>query len=161
MLITIKVINEFYETVWLKKLNNFLILILDKGSHCYSKSFFFKKLKHFFAYTFLMYYLRIVWRGKAYRVRFFKTSNKFTFNFGHSHWCKLIYDKQYISFFRLKRQNYLVYCADVTDRLKIIKLINSIRTYNKYTRRGIRIKKASYIKRFGKISQVNSILHSF
>lgn len=161
MLITIKFLTKACESLWLKKINNFIILVLNSGGHCYTQKKFIKKLQHFFTYTFLMYYLRIVWRGKAYRIRFFKKSNKFTFNFGHSHWYKLTYDKQYISFFRLKRQSYLVYFADKMKKLKLEKLFNSIRIYNKYTKRGIRVKKTSYIKRFGKISQVNSVLHSF
>jgi len=40
-------------------------------------------------------------------------------------------------------------------------LFNGIRPYNKYTKRGIRLKKSFFKQRFGKISQVNSILHSF
>lgn len=73
----------------------------------------------------------------------------------------MIYKKSEVNFFRLRRQNYLVFIKDRFD-LRIVKdFFKSIRVYNKYTRRGIRLKKSPYIRRFGKISQVNSILHSF
>lgn len=120
-----------------------------------------KTLKLFFRESFVSFYLRITWRGKAYRVRLFKKYNKFTFNFGHSHWYKLIFNKKKIQFFKIKRQSYIVTYLHKYKYLLIRNLFNNIREYNKYTKRGIRLKKTTYKQRFGKISQVNSILHSF
>ena len=105
--------------------------------------------------------MRIIWRGKAYRVRLFKKRKKFTFNFGHSHWYKMCYSGRYFQFFRLKRQSYLVIFSNRKLNFIVSSFFNGIRFYNHYTRRGIRLKKSFYKKRFGKISQVNSILHSF
>lgn len=161
MLTTIKLILNSTEQLNVKCVNNFFFFVLDRGWHCYSNLKSVKRLTHFFAYTFLMYYIRIVWRGKAYRIRFFKKASKFTLNFGHSHWYKLWYNISYVHFFRLKRQNYLAYCSSCEEKKLIEDTFNSIRQYNKYTRRGIRTKKSPFIRRFGKISQVNSILHSF
>lgn len=67
----------------------------------------------------------------------------------------------YFKFYKIKRQNYLVLFPNRLDKLFLEETFNSIRVYSKYTRRGIRVKKTPYIRRFGKISQVNSILHSF
>lgn len=120
-----------------------------------------KTFKNFYISSFITYYLRFIWRGKAFRIRFFKKSNKITFNFNHSHWYKLIFKKSYIRVFRLKRQNYLITYSSRFDKSIISNIINSIRPYNKYTKRGIRLKKYFFKQRFGKISQVNSILHSF
>ena len=145
----------------LKKINNFIIIMLGNGSHIYTAYKYWKLWKNYFVYTFIIYFIRIIWRGKAYRVRFFKKSAKFTFNFGNSHWYKLIYDKTRLSFFRIRRQSYLAFASDRFDTRLIKDFFSNIRVYNKYTRRGIRIKRAPYIRRFGKISQVNSILHSF
>ena len=102
-----------------------------------------------------------MWRGKAYRVRLFKKNNKFTLNFGHSHWYKILFNKNYFKFSKLKRQSYLVLFSNRCDCLFLKQIINSIRILNKYTKRGIKIKKTPYIRRFGKISQVNSMLHNY
>jgi hypothetical protein len=145
---------------------NFLTFIINsmnkyKVFKGYGKVKNYKIIKNYFLYTYISFFLRIVWRGKAYRIRLFKKKKKFTFNFGHSHWYKLVYNKPFYSFFRIKRQSYLVLFNTRNQRRTLTDIFSSIRPYNKYTRRGIRLKKSVYIRRFGKISQVNSILHSF
>ena len=161
MLQTIKYKTIKNENIQLKKINNITIVLLNYLTVNYiskQKIFLFK---NYYTYTFVLYCLRIIWRGKAYRVRLFKKSCKFTFSFGYSHWYKLIYNKNYFNFTRIRRQNYVV-IFQTRDELQSIKnIFNSIRIYNRYTRRGIRLKKSPYLKRFGKVSQVNSILHSF
>lgn len=161
MLITIRLLDTLSNKLVLKKINNFIVIMLGSGSHIYTIYKYWKLWKNYFVYTFIIYFIRIVWRGKAYRVRFFKKSSKFTFNFGHSHWYKLLYDNSKLSFFRIRRQSYLAFALDRFDARLVKNFFNTIRVYNKYTRRGIRVKRAPYIRRFGKISQVNSILHSF
>ena len=91
----------------------------------------------------------------------FKKSNKFTLNFGHSHWCKLWYNINFFKFFKIRRQNYVVLFNSRWDEFYLKFLFSKIRIYNRYTKRGIKLKKTPYIRRFGKISQVNSSLHSF
>ena len=158
-MVTIKVnIGNEYNSIVFKKINNILITTLDYGKHHYASK---KNMKFFFWQSFLLNYIRIVWRGKAYRVRFFKKNSKFTLNFGHSHWYKLLFRNSYFLFTKIKRQNYLVFFSERVDKIFLENEISKIRVYSKYTRRGIRVKKKPYIKRFGKISQVNSILHSF
>ena len=51
--------------------------------------------------------------------------------------------------------------ANRLEREEVVDLFNTIKIFNKYTRRGIRVKNTPYIKRFGKISQANSSAHSF
>jgi hypothetical protein len=67
----------------------------------------------------------------------------------------------FFNFLKVKRQNYLVTFSNRLEDKLVVNLFNNIRVFNKYTRRGIRIKQTPTIKRFGKISQVNSSLHSF
>lgn len=145
----------------LKKINNIYITLVNYGTHIYSNKHQINTLKLFFSHTFVNYFTKIIWRGKAYRVRFFKTSSKFTLNFGHSHWLKIIFKKNYFNFFKIRRQSYLILFAKRLDSSFLKNIFNKMRVYNRYTRRGIRLKKTPYIRRFGKISQVNSILHSF
>jgi hypothetical protein len=72
-----------------------------------------------------------------------------------------LFDSSKFLFYKLSRQNYLVFYQTREQQHELFSLFSNIRRMNKYTKRGIRIKKLPYIKRFGKISQVNSSSHSF
>ena len=157
MLKTIKFKKQTKDTIIYKEINNTVFFIINLIKLKKNDLLF----KNYFVASFVRFYFRIIWRGKAYRVRYFKKSNKFTFNFGHSHWCKFMYTLDFCSFFKLKRQNYLIFFSNRWDRLYVANFFNTIRVFNKYTRRGMRIKQTPNIRRFGKISQVNSLLHSF
>ena len=153
--------NQSLEPMTLLKNKNiiFFYLLSKKNFPCDVKS---SLISHkYYVNTFMYFFSRIIWRGKAYRVRLFKKSNKFTFNFGYSHWTKLIYDQSQFMFYKLGRQNYLVFYKTREHREELFTLFSNIRVMNKYTKRGIRVKKLPYIRRFGKISQVNSSSHSF
>jgi hypothetical protein len=137
------------------------LFILNYKQSFYKKNYHINKIKNFFTHSFVIYFLRIQWRGKAFRIRYFKKSNKFTFNFGHSHWFKLIFSPTVYNFFKIRRQSYLIIFNNRLEAFSLLSSFNKLKTMNKYTKRGIRIKNSPYIKRFGKISQVNSSLHSF
>jgi len=155
------ILKNSEKIIQLNQINNILFIIFYFKNHQYFKKKKYNNLKLFFRETFISFYLRFIWRGKAYRVRLFKKNKKFTLNFGHSHWVKLLYQTKDIQFFRLRRQSYLMTYLDKKQYLFLRDLFNGIRPYNKYTKRGIRLKKSFFKQRFGKISQVNSILHSF
>lgn len=161
MLESYSIQNKFYENFKIKQINNIFFIILNYQEKHYKNTKFVKKYKKYFIHTFVIFYYRIIWRGKAYRVRFFKKYNKFTFNFGHSHWNKLIYNKLDFNFYKIGRQNYIIMFKHRLQINYVTKTFNNLRIMNKYTKRGIRIKQTPYIRRFGKISQVNSSLHSF
>ena len=161
MIQTISLLTPFYEKVVLLKSNNIEFFLLNYKQNYISLSKNLKKFKNFFVHSYIIYFLKIVWRGKAFRIRFFKKSNKFTLNFGHSHWLKLLFMPNIFNFFKIRRQGYLVHFKNRFDFNIITSCFNNLREMNKYTKRGIRIKTTPYIKRFGKISQVNSSLHSF
>jgi hypothetical protein len=154
---TVKFKNTNNNIVIYKEINNIIFILVD----FYKLKILEKLLKTYFVITFTTFYFRIIWRGKAYRVRYFRGNNKFTFNFGHSHWCKITYLSEFCRFFKLKRQNYIIFFSERKDIRFVGNFFNTIRFFNKYTRRGMRIKQIPTIRRFGKISQVNSSLHSF
>ena len=161
MLKSITIWTKNSERIVLKKINNISFFLLNyQQKFCYDNLIIWK-YKKYFINTYLIYFLRILWRGKAFRIRFFKKSNKFTFNFGHSHWTKLLFDPNIFKFFKIKRQSYLSIFKTRHEASFLSFEFNNLRQMNKYTKRGIRIKNSPYIKRFGKISQVNSSLHSF
>lgn len=161
MIESLYVQNSFYESFVVKKINNIFFFLLNYKEKNYTNCEKILKYKKFFINTYVIFFFRIIWRGKAFRVRFFKKNNKFTFNFGYSHWTKLIYDNTSFNFIKLGRQNYLIIFKHRNEINYVIKSFNTLRVMNKYTKRGIRIKQTPYIRRFGKISQVNSSLHSF
>ena len=102
------------------------------------------------------YWKRIVFKGKGFRMRKFKNSRKLTFNFGHSHWTKLRLRVYYIMFTRKRRQSQYFFCYYWLLFKQICQLISNLRRINKYTKRGLRLKKQPIIRRFGKISQMIS-----
>lgn len=161
MLKTIKILNKNIEKIVLKKINNISFILLNYNQNFYKNNYIIDKYENYFSNSFIIYFLRIIWRGKAFRVRYFKKNNKFTLNFGHSHWLKLIFCPSTFKFVKLKRQNYLVLFENFKNIWKLETFFNNLKKMNKYTKRGIRVKNTPYIKRFGKISQVNSSSHSF
>lgn len=102
------------------------------------------------------YWRRVVFKGKGFRMRKFKNSRKLTFNFGHSHWTKLRLRAYFVMFKRKKRQSQYFYCYSQLLFTQICQLISQLRRINKYTKRGLRLKKQPIIRRFGKISQMLS-----
>jgi len=155
MLKTFKIINE-NTLVICKNLNNHKFILPS-----FIKIKILKKFIKFFVNTFYGFYFRIIWKGKAYRVRYFKKNNKFTFNFGHSHWCKLLFFINLFNFFKIKKQNYVIFFKYRKNLKYVEHFFNNIREFNKYTRRGVRVKNVPTSRRFGKISQVNSSLNNF
>lgn len=121
------------------------------------------KLNRLIIFSFLSNYFLAQWahlafRGKSFRVRNFSSRNKLTLNFGYSHWTRLKLNKKW-AFFKRRRQCYVMYTWCVSDFYSFIRFFPYIRFYNKYTMRGLRLRKQPIIRRFGKISQHISILH--
>jgi len=108
--------------------------------------------------SFILQWAYIAFRGKSFRVRNFCRFNKFTFNFGYSHWTKLILLRNW-AFFKRRRQRYVIYSYFYKDFKFFSRFFPKIRFYNCYTMRGLRFRKQAIIRRFGKISQHISILH--
>ena len=158
---SLTIYNYYFERIVLKRVNNISFFLLNYNQKYCFNNIIISKFKNFFVYSYIVFFLKIIWRGKAFRIKYFKKSNKFTFNFGHSHWTKLIFLPNIFNFFKIKRQSYLSIFVNRKDSKNLLDNFNNLRKMNKYTKRGIRVKTTPYIKRFGKISQVNSSLHSF
>ena len=164
--------NKHYLSIHIKtnKLNKF---ILPLKSYCTWD--FFNKIKtsntqtvgyshtpkYLYKYlgnSWIVMWTRVTFYGKGFRIRNFQQLLKMTFSFGHSHWTRI---KFYTSWFfwKLRRQSYLVVTSFLKNLLNFEKYFPNIKLVNKYTKRGLRIKKQPIIRRFGKISQVVSLLH--
>lgn len=128
-----------------------------------SNQAFYKEFS-IFEFYYLFFFKRVTFRGKSYRIRYFKKINKFTLNFNYSHWTKVkLSDSWIISRRKRKkerdRQRYLLLTTNYTLMPKFIHFFKNIRFYNCYTMRGLRFRTQPIIRRFGKLSQHVSILH--
>ena len=117
-----------------------------------------------FEYYYLFFFKRITFRGKSYRIRYFKKINKFTLNFNYSHWTKVKLSNAWSITRRKKkkerdRQRYLILTTNFFLLPNFINFFKNIRFYNCYTMRGLRFRTQPIIRRFGKLSQHVSILH--
>jgi hypothetical protein len=140
--------------------SDFKFMIINNNKY-YSKDslFEFKKLSKFFCKTIITNWVRVIFRGKGYRLRKFKGVNKLTFNFGHSHWAKMALNSNNFFFKKLRRQNYLCLIKQFNQLNGFQQTIKSVKKLNVYTKRGLRLKRQYIKRRFGKISQVVSSLH--
>ncbi len=107
---------------------------------------------------FTMFWKRVAFRGKSFRVRNFRKKHKIILNFGYSHWTRLKLLPMW-SFIKKKRQSYVWFTQDLNSYVALLRFLPTIRIYNKYTMRGLRFKQQSIVRRFGKISQHISSLH--
>ncbi len=118
-----------------------------------------RQLTLYYLYSITIFWLKLIFRGKGYRMRKFKKYNKLTFNFGRSHWTKYKYNRNLFFTKKLRRQKILCFTPFIENRDKLISDINLVKPLNVYTKRGLRWKKCAISRRFGKISQVVSLLH--
>ena len=122
-----------------------------------------KNTKLFYKYILFsmsLYWTKIAFRGKGFRVIKYKKSRKMTFNFGKSHWTKIIFLHSLWKIIKIKRQLYVIFTYYKDQFLNLKNIFKKIKKINKYTKRGLRLKKQVVIKRFGKISQVVSSLQA-
>lgn len=117
------------------------------------------KLTNYYIYSIVILWLKLIFRGKGYRMRRFKGFNKLTFNFGRSHWTKYMYNRDFFFTKKFRRQKIMCFIRFSADAKLIADELNSVKPLNIYTKRGLRWKKQPISRRFGKISQVVSLLH--
>lgn len=138
---------------------NFSLIYVISSLYANNKHSKAKAFNVYLLKTFSMHWVRVSFRGKGFRLRKFKDISKLTFNFGHSHWAKMVLESTEFFFKKIKRQNYIClskHYRKVNDFKLILKKVKSL---NVYTKRGLRLRKQFIRRRFGKISQVVSSLH--
>ena len=138
---------------------NYKIYIIDYN-FCY-KTFpkFFNTLINFYLYSLTIIWVKLIFRGKGYRLRKFNKFNKLTLNFGRSHWTKYLYNRDLFFAKKLRRQKVLFFIKFYKYKYLFKKTLKFVKILNMYTKRGLRWKKQLIKRRFGKISQVVSSLH--
>ncbi len=114
-------------------------------------------LRNILLYYYLYKFNKIKYYGKTYRILYYK--NFINFKVGKSHPVWVILKKK--NFLTLKKKKNLIYIRSSSLQFwKELKIkINLIRKINKYTKRGVRINKYKFSKRYGKVSQAFMGLH--
>ena len=146
--------NYFILGIQPKLIDNLNSIYTTESIRSYSSCYIFR----YFIYSFMVVWTRIIFRGKGFRIRNFQKDLKLTFNFGHSHWDRIKFYKFWF-FWKIKRQNYLVISYSDIFLSQFTLMFPTIKLINRYTKRGLRLKRQAIIRRFGKISQHVSSLH--
>jgi len=121
-----------YKNIFLK--NNYFVI----------NNMFYKFLEKLNKY----YFLKIKFKGKGYKIGFYKKIKIINFYFGKSH--KSIFAYNNLKIKKLSKYKFMVLKNDFDSLKKIgLKIIN-IKKINEYTNRGLRLSRQIIIKRKGK-----------
>lgn len=107
----------------------------------------------------LLYWKKILFKGKSYKIKIVRNSNKITLRMGFSHWTKLFFYKFYGHIYKYTRQKFIVFSPILESLNSLAIRIKQIRPINSYTKRGLRLSQQYIQRRSGKLSQVLSSLH--
>lgn len=110
------------------------------------------------------HWTRFMFRGKAFRLRYYKFLNRFIFNLGYSHISKLGLSSNFLGARKPRprertRQRYAIFTFNFKQLLLLKREAMQVKPYNFYTQRGLRLRSQGIGRRFGKISQHISSLH--
>jgi hypothetical protein len=152
-----KVYNSLISVYFLH--NNFKLVVPFNITYLKTKYTDIFKFDTYLLKSLSTHWVRVIFRGKGFRLRKFKSINKLTLNFGHSHWTKIGLYRFEFFFKKIRRQNYICLIKKYAQLKLFKKIIKKVKSLNVYTKRGLRLKKQFIRRRFGKISQVVSSLH--
>lgn len=107
----------------------------------------------------ILYWKKILFKGKSYKIKIARDSNKITLRMGFSHWTKFIFYRFYGSIYKCTRQKFIVFTPIIQNLDSLLVQISRIRPINPYTKRGLRLNQQYIRRRSGKLSQVLSSLH--
>ena len=107
----------------------------------------------------ILYWKKILFKGKSYKIKLTRNTNKITLRMGFSHWTKFIFYRFSGSIYKYKRQKFIVFTPIFQNLYSLLVQISMIRSINPYTKRGIRLSQQYVKRRSGKLSQVLSSLH--
>lgn len=110
------------------------------------------------------HWTRFMFRGKAFRLRYYKKLNRFFFNLGFSHVTRLFLGPAFLGARKPRprertRQRYAIFSYNFYQITMLQAHTRVVKPYNVYTQRGLRLRAQGIGRRFGKISQHISSLH--
>jgi hypothetical protein len=101
----------------------------------------------------LWFFYKFKYFGKGLKIKKSTKDSLVIFNLGASHPSKLYFNTNNLSILRTKKNTYTVISLNKNNILTYYDFYK-IRPYNLYTRRGLRLSRQPFCKRFGKVSQV-------
>lgn len=107
-------------------------------------NFLYKFLKKFNKY----FFFKIKFKGKGYKLRFYK--KKIIFYFGKSHKSIVIYKNTMLKKILKNKYKFLLLNNNITNLKKICNITINIKKINNFTNRGLRLNKQIIIKRKGR-----------
>jgi ribosomal protein L6P/L9E len=99
-----------------------------------------------------MFFNKIKFKGKGFRVRFKKNSKILKFTFGHSHINYIFVNQKTTKIKRLGKYKYIFKNKNDIEMNSFLKKLCNIKPINMYTKRGIRLSRQIIYKRKGKKS---------
>lgn len=100
------------------------------------------------------FFYKFKYHGKGLKVKKSTKSSTVDFNLGSSHISKLYFNLGGVSLLRTKKNTYTAVTHNFTNFF-CSALVKTIRPYNVYTKRGVRVSRQTMFRRFGKVSQLS------
>jgi hypothetical protein len=99
------------------------------------------------------FFSKFRYTGKGLKIKKGASTSTVLFNLGSSHISKIHYNQSQLQILRTKKNTYTVISPNTGNKLQGSDMY-TIRPYNIYTRRGVRLNRQSVVRRFGKVSQL-------
>lgn len=107
----------------------------------------------------ILYWKKILFKGKSYKIKLASKNTKITLRMGFSHWTKFRLHNFSGSIRKYKRQKFIIFTYSFYSLYRFLGQLTKIRPINPYTKRGLRLTQQYIKRRSGKLSQVLSSLH--
>lgn len=144
--------NNYYFKIFIKTNNIFINKetnnIKIQNNYYYINNKLQKEIKKFLVSLNSYFYLKIKFKGKGYKINFYKKTKIIKFFFGSSH--IQMFKLKNIIIKKLSKYKFLLKNTNSINLNLTAKKISKIRHINAYTLRGIRISKSIIIKRKGR-----------
>lgn len=136
-------------------------MFFDRNTNCISFkkynfekkfNFLFKKIQKIIFLFENIFFNKIKFKGKGFRVRFKKKNKILKFTFGHSHINYIFINFKKVKIKKLGKYKYIIKSKNKFILNKLSKDICKIRSINLFTKRGIRLGRQVVFKRKGKKS---------
>lgn len=140
--------NNNINMIYFSKNTKNLSYNLTKPSNSYKQDI--DLVNMFLKNLFLVFFKKIKFVGKGFRIQFFKKKGILNFTFGHSHMYMMFL--QQLSIKKISKFKYFFKSTDLRLITKLSNELKRIKPMNKYTLRGLRLGRMILIKRKGRKS---------
>lgn len=151
--IILPIAGPVFKTLNLNVLGNRHQKITNIDVNAASNKYFSKYLRTVCLWNFK----KIKYHGKGYKIRKNNKFKKLTCRFGRSHWTKVIFNNRLLVIRRTKKNTFTFISLNSKIFNQLRSIVLAIKGVSKYTKRGIRLTRQPLKRRYGKVSQANSV----